>query len=264
LESVPNPYSTPPGAEGGLPRVSFPAEEDGWLLLTTGTYELLRYEDGSWRSVGYPLPAELGYPKDICFPAVNEGWVAGSNGFAHYKDGAWEFVPGPQVRFLDFTAPNDGWAVSRGDTGRIYHYDGASWTVSYTAQGYTTLGIGFCTPDNGWASLMPNAGGYGFLLRYDNNAWHKVIGPNRYGGLFPCPFTSDEAWFQGYVNQNGKITKTTWHWTTALNVVPTSFGRIKALFAEEEIDREEGIDVPSRYDSGNSNERHRRHGFGNF
>jgi hypothetical protein len=93
---------------------------------------------------------------------------------------------------------------------------------------------------------MPNTGGYGILLRYDNGGWHQVIGPNRYGGLFPCPFPTDEAWFQGLINRSGKVMKTTWHWTTAPNVAPASLGRIKAFFAEEEIDDEEGINVPAK------------------
>ena len=236
LEPIPNPYSSPPGAKGGGPRVSFPAEEDGWLLLTSGTYELLRYENGSWRSLGYPLPTEIGYPRDICFPTVDEGWVCGSNGFAHYKDGTWEFVAGPRVEGLDFTAPDDGWAASRGDTGQIYHCDGASWSVSYSAPGYYVNGIGFHDRNNGWALLS----GYGvesLWIKYGAAGWHKIIPPNGNSGYFPTPF-SDEAWFEGFIRENGKMVKTTWHWTTAPNVVPASFGRIKAMFAEEEEDDE--------------------------
>jgi hypothetical protein len=226
LEHVPNPYSSPPGAEGGLPRVSFPAEEDGWMLLTTGTYELLRYEGGAWRSVGYPLPAELGYPKDICFPAVNEGWVSGSNGFAHYEDGAWEFVPGPQIRDLDFTAPDDGWGRYGAN---IYHYDGAAWTVSYSAPGYTASGVDFYDRNNGWATYWLSSGKDPVVIKYDNGTWHKVIPPNRYGCGTPVTLSSGLVWFHGYSSAPQPLL-TTWRWTTAPNVVPTSFGRIKTLF----------------------------------
>jgi len=244
LEEVPNPYSSPPGAEGGRPRVSFGGEEDGWLLLTSGTYELLRYEDGYWRSVGYPLPAALGYPNDICFPTADEGWVSGSNGFAHYKDGKWEFVPGPRLDGLDFTARDDGWAISY-EGGNIYHYDGSSWSVSYSVPGYTALGVGFRDRNNGWGSIMPTQGGYGVVLRYDNKGWHKVVGPNRYGVLFPCPFSLTEAWFIGLKYEKEEYFYTSWHWTTAPNVKPASFGRIKAMFATEEEDDEEGVNIPA-------------------
>ena len=245
LEPVPNPYSSPPGAKGGGPRVSFPAEEDGWLLLTSGTYELLRYENGSWRSLGYPLPTEIGYPRDICFPTVDEGWVCGSNGFAHYKNGAWEFVPGPGVRDLDFTAPDDGWAMSSGRPGKIYHYNGSSWSVSYSAPGYIAYGMGFSDRYNGWA-VFSHYTYEGYLwMKFDDGGWHKIIPPNGHPGYFPCPLSRGLAWFTGYRDSKPYPIPTSWRWTTAPNVRPASFGRIKAMFATEEADNEEGIDVPA-------------------
>ena len=242
LEEVPNPYSSPPGAEGGRPRVSFGAEEDGWLLLSGTPDELLRYEDGYWRSVGDPLPAALGGAIDICFPTADEGWVSGANGFAHYKDGGWEFVPGPAVDELDFTARDDGWAISHYGP-NVYHYKGSSWSVSYSAARYYVNGLGFHDRNNGWAILS----GYGvesLWLKYDNAGWHKIIPPNGQSGYFPTPF-NNEAWFEGFKFEKGKIVKTSWHWTTAPNVKPASFGRIKAMFATEEEDDEEGINIPA-------------------
>ena len=247
LVPIPNPYSSPPGAKGGGARVSFPAEEDGWLLLTSGTYELLRYENGSWRSLGYPLPTEIGYPRDICFPTVDEGWVCGSNGFAHYKDGTWEFVPGPRVKRLDFTARDDGWATSHGGA-NIYHYNGSSWSTSYSAPGYKVSYISFCDRGNGWATYWYNSSKGTIVVKYDNGSWHKVIPPNRYGCGTPVTLSSGLAWFHGY-SSAAKPQLTTWRWTTAPSVRAASFGRIKAMFATEEEDDEEGIDVPASADS---------------
>ncbi len=228
LEFVPNPYSSPPGApRSSTPRVSFATEEDGWLLLKGTPPEILRYEDGYWRSIGNPLPAALGWTIDICFPTAGEGWVSGQNGFAHYQDGKWEFVPGPRVKGLDFTARDDGWAISH-DGPNIYHFNGSSWSISYSAPGYYVNGLGFYDRNNGWAILS----GYGVesrWLKYDNAGWHKIIPPNGQSGYFPTPF-SGEAWFQGFKIERNKTIKTTWHWTTAPNVKPASFGRIKAMF----------------------------------
>jgi hypothetical protein len=242
LEEVPNPYSSPPGAEGSMPRVSFGAEEDGWLLLSSRD-ELLRYEDGYWRSVGNPLPTALGYARDICFPTANEGWVCGSNGFAHYKDGKWEFVPGPAVDELDFTARDDGWAVSRNGA-NVYHYNGSSWSVSYSAPGYEVSYVSFCDRGNGWATYWYNSEKGTILVKYDNGNWHRVILPNKYGCGTPCVLSAELAWFHGY-SSAAKPQLTTWRWTTAPNVRPASFGRIKAMFATEEEDDEEGINIPA-------------------
>ena len=227
-DEVENPYSKPPGYEGLGGPMSVAAEEDVWFLFSKPN-RILRYKDGKWEFKPYDLPAALGYVYDLCFVSADEAWASGTGGFAHYKNGEWRYVPGPPASGPEFTAPNDGWA-NYYEAGQVLHYDGSSWSVSFSCPGYKTDSIGFYDRNNGWAAFGKYEVG-ARLFKFESGKWGEVRLPNKYGVCEPTPLSPTEAWFVGseYEPPRGYITYF-YHWHTEPNVKPTSLGKIKTLF----------------------------------
>jgi hypothetical protein len=224
-DEVENPYSKPPGYEGTPVAMSVAAEEDVWFIFD-GPYRILRYKEGVWEIKPYDLPAELGTPYNLFFVSAEEAWASGKNGFAHYKNGEWRYVPGPPASGLEFTAPDDGWATYY-EAGQILHYNGTSWNVSFTIPGRRAFWISFYDRNNGWADLYKSeAKPVHRIFKYESGAWREVTPPGEYGIWMPCSVSPNEAWFLG--SEDNKYI--TWHWYTEPNVEPTSLGKIKTLF----------------------------------
>ncbi len=224
-DKIENPYSQPPGYEGGFSSLSVAGEEDVWCLFRDPV-RFLRYKKGVWEEIPDPFPRELQKPSGVCFVNENEGWVCGSNGQGHYVNGRWEFVPGPAIYNLDFNAADDGWGTGPGG---VYHYDGSSWRVAFTVPGYSAHAISFCDRNNGWARFT--TGEKGKLFKLGFGKWHEVLPPKETPPDFPCSVSPSEAWFLGSEYEPGKgYVNYSYHWYTEPNVKPTSLGKIKTLF----------------------------------
>jgi hypothetical protein len=221
-EKTPNPYQTGnfPGARVAI---SVAGLEDVWIL-NHEVKGFLHYKGGVWEELRDVLPAELGEAREVCFVNENDGWVSGENGFAHYANGKWEFVPGPYIYNLDFTAPDDGWGTRPGG---VYHYNGSSWRLTFTVPGYTAYDVSFCDRNNGWALFVKASDeDRGRVMKYEFGSWRVVKRPDEYGFTNPCSVSANQAWFVGYANNHYY----TWHWYTEPNVEPTSLGKIKNIF----------------------------------
>ncbi len=226
-DEVENPYSKPPGYEGTPVGMSVAAAEDVWCLFRDPV-RFLRYKKGVWVEIPDPFPRQLQKPSGVCFVNENEGWVSGSNGQGHYVNGRWEFVPGPAIYRLEFTAPDDGWGTGRGG---VYHYDGSSWRISLNyPPGYYAEAISFYDRNIGWACLSSGSGpARGF--KYESGVWHEIALPKTRGFFKASSVSDSAAWFLGevYVPGKGNVTYS-YLWYTEPNVKPTSLGKIKTIF----------------------------------
>jgi len=227
-DTIENPYSQPPGYEGGFSSLSVAGEEDVWCLFRDPV-RFLRYKKGVWEEIPDPFPRELQKPSGVCFVNENEGWVCGSNGQGHYVNGRWEFVPGPAIYRLEFTAPDDGGGTGPG--GDIYHYGGSNWHISLTCPaGYYAEAISFYDRNNGWACFY-KAGGPGRIFKYESGVWREAKPPTNRGFSEASAVSPSDAWFLGSEYEPGKgYVRYSYHWYTEPNVKPTSLGRVKAIF----------------------------------
>jgi hypothetical protein len=227
-EKTSNPYQTG-NYPGDYAAVSVAAVEDVWVL-NRDVNGFLHYKDGVWEELRNVLPAELGVPREVCFVNENDGWVSGSGGFAHYVNGEWKYVPGRYAYRLDFTAPDDGWAVDYIGAGAVLHCNGSSWQVAAYVPGYSAYDVSFCDRNNGWALF--NASGKPIrLFKYNSGIWREVKPPDDNSIGYPCSLSALEARFLGsrFVKSQSRE-RYTWHWDTEPNVEPTSLGHIKAIF----------------------------------
>jgi hypothetical protein len=225
-EYVSNPYEQGPFSGTGSPSVA--AVEDVWFLYSA-INGFIHYQDGLWEELGNVFPSELGSALSVDFVNENDGWVSGENGFAHYENGSWRFVPGPGgCTGIQFTAPDDGWA-SNYDAGTVYHFNGSSWSRSFTLSGYKVFWASFYDRSNGWADFYKSGAKPAHrIFKYESGTWREVKPPDEYGVWMPCSASPTDAWFLGRVD--GLDSYTSWHWYTEPAVKPASLGRIKAIF----------------------------------
>jgi hypothetical protein len=224
-EKTSNPYQTG-NYPGDYAAVSVAAVEDVWIL-NRDVKGFLHYKDGVWEELRNVLPAELGVAREVFFVNENDGWVSGSGGFAHYVNGEWKYVPGRYAHRLDFTAPDDGWAVDHIGGGAVLHYNGSSWQVAAYVPGYKAYDVSFFDRNNGWADFYKSGAKPAHrIFKYESALWREVNPPGEYGVWIPCSASATDAWFLG--SEDNKYI--TWHWYTEPNVEPTSLGRIKAIF----------------------------------
>lgn len=226
-EKTSNPYQAGnfPGAKVAI---SVAALEDVWIL-NHEVKGFLHYKDGVWEELPNVLPAELGEAREVCFANENDGWVSGVNGFAHYVNGKWEYVPGRYAYHLDFTAPDDGWAVDYFGAGAVLHCDGSRWYVAAYVPGYTAYDVSFCDRKNGWADFYKPLGPPPHrIFKFESGVLRELKPPDEYGVWMPFSVSATDAWFLG--KATGLDGYTSWHWYTEPSVEPTSLGRIKTIF----------------------------------
>jgi hypothetical protein len=221
-EKTSNPYQTG-NFPGGRVAISVAALEDVWIL-NHEVKGFLHYKGGVWEELRDVLPAELGEAREVCFVNENDGWVSGENGFAHYANGEWKYIPGRYAHRLDFTAPDDGWGACSG-TGQVLHYNGSSWTVSLSISGWEPYWVSFFDRSNGWA-VYGNGKDPMRLFKFGPVTWREVEPPDKDGVGTPCSVSRTEGWFTSI--EKGKYIA--WRWYTEPSVKPASLGEIKTLF----------------------------------
>jgi hypothetical protein len=124
---------------------------------------------GSWAPVS--VPVTVGHYALTCLNP-SDCWIANGrqvyttdppsttqSPLMRWNGAQWSIVPGsPLASGVDFAAPDDGWAVwgecerfyMRWCRGRIYRWDGASWTVITDTARYALVSVTAVAPDDVW------------------------------------------------------------------------------------------------------------------
>lgn len=157
------------------------------------------WDYGPWDYYCY----ETGLFSCIFMISANDGWACdGLNSIYRFNGSEWVLnksfegiAPVTYMNDLDFSAPDDGWAVGASmypDTGYIFHYDGRDWEDVTPFHIRWLAAVEALAPDDVWV-----AGGYGDVFHYDGSSWEQIPFPpsNELAGLhFPAP---DDGWAVG-------------------------------------------------------------------
>jgi hypothetical protein len=153
------------------------------LFSSTGQLTLVLHYDGtSWtrslntENIGITLAAGWAASPSTAFAA---GVGCKNPPAVRYANGTWSGMDTCEQSSLAIssvwgTAPNDVWAVGSGAQARIsdphlawvYHFDGSSWTVSYTDSQVDLLAVGTRSPDDVIA-----VGRRGRIVRHSGSQW---------------------------------------------------------------------------------------------
>jgi hypothetical protein len=210
-------HESPSPAAGIIRAVSMVSANEGWAVGGNGT--ILHYNGSSWSEVDSPTSDAL-FGVDMV--SANEGWAVGDQAILRYNGDSWLYFNNPlscQLRSVDMVSADEGWVagITYSYSGRIMHYDGSSWTTSYTTSrslndidmvdASTGWAVGYVYPypqhDNvyryngsqwsrfgsgipyavfeGVSMISPQegfiVGGNGIILRYDGNTWNSMPNP---------------------------------------------------------------------------------------
>lgn len=152
-------------------------------------------------------------------------------------DPDWQVVASPNkavsyrtyLRATDGEAPYDMWAVGYADTGGvsqaiIEHWDGTSWSLAYSPQGYVSsalYGVTALATNDVWAVGYSRTTAAGvaertFILHWDGSAWTNVASPNiGNGGNFLRSVHSiyaNNVWAVGYYASGSTFWTLTLRW----------------------------------------------------
>ncbi len=207
--------------------------------------------------------------RDIWF--AGEFYGGGGKVIVNYYRGTWTFYDDPSpygMYYLHLFSHTNGWGFG---LNQIYRFDGQSWNTWVEWPEFENIKpCAFKSPTNVWIIGYPNDGSSDIVLHYDGGAWREVfkpggdkyvgdvsmldkyngwavgsekVGSEHYGRTWQCV---NGAWLdrvcpvEETVREIEVISKTeAWaltsdkilHYTTASNITPASFGRIKAVYA---------------------------------
>jgi hypothetical protein len=174
------------------------ATPDGRAWAVGWGATILRRDGGVWAIVASPVTVDLDH---VWGRAHDDVWAVGDDGIVLHFDGlAWSVAldrMAGRLRGVWGRAADDVWVVGAGQepdgdrASLLLHWDGASWTESYTCQAEgnrfaaggwsaqlddiwgSTAGplwaAGHCQPG---ASFIP----FGHLVRHDEYGWQELIG----------------------------------------------------------------------------------------
>ncbi len=160
-----------------------------------------------FRLPGWERQAWEGYVTDIYFSGPSDGWVCTKGGYIYHFDGTdwvisayFEAVyDNPEgkryfeIYDLDFSTPDDGWAVARASDyphkSGIFHFDGETWSdvTPEIAGNYGMYSVCAVAPDDVWFGA---AGG--ILVHYDGDSYQ----------VYPETFGGNKIWAIQFVDEN--------------------------------------------------------------
>jgi photosystem II stability/assembly factor-like uncharacterized protein len=194
----------PPVTNIDLRDVHMVSSTDGWAVggsLSENTRVVLRYNGTDWSVVSTGIE---GVAVDVFMLSATNGyiltWVGTQGGRIYHYDGAnWTLE-----HFTDAT-PNRVSAVSANDVwvaglGKIYHWDGTQWSTAYVHPTLRNLfAIQMVSPTEGWATGAGSTkGGNGTILHYLNGTWSEYTPSPAPQTLYDCYFrTPTDGWAVG-------------------------------------------------------------------
>jgi photosystem II stability/assembly factor-like uncharacterized protein len=134
---------------------------------------------GMWEPVTMPRGSVY---RTASFSSPDEGWAFGGYDPAYWNGQAWvERQSLPELRLVTsvkFLSADNGWAV--GDRSVILHWDGERWTrvTAPTMEDDILEGVGFASPDLGWAVGVADFGQPGadhdLMLEWNGTEWIRL------------------------------------------------------------------------------------------
>jgi len=177
---------------------------DGWAVganFPESTGVVLRYNGTSWSVVETGIQGAL---VDVFMLSATEGYIlarVGTQGGRIYRyDGvSWTLAHVTDVTPNEASgvAPNDVWVAG---LGKIYHWDGAQWTTAYTHPTARNLfAIQMLSSTEGWiVGAGSTQTGNGTILRYLNGTWSEYSPSPAPQTLYDTHFrTSTDGWAIG-------------------------------------------------------------------
>jgi hypothetical protein len=212
-----------------------------------GPIRVYRWNGETWSAEG-PYH-EWGHFSKIEFYDSGHGFLVGQF-FQHhrYVGGVWSplVVPDYETFYgLDVVGAAEFWAAGTKmdpwqgpNLGKIAHYRGGSWQIYNFPEMRKFESVSMADDEFGWAVGTNRDWVSNIIYKWDGEKWHRVV-CRAPGEIWDVETLSrDDAWACGSC---GYLLR----YQTGPEVRPTSLGRIKALFAEEEADREKRINVPA-------------------
>ncbi|MBF6613144.1 MAG: S-layer homology domain-containing protein [Chloroflexi bacterium] len=185
---------------------------DGWAVGDGGT--LLHYNGTAWSPSSSISTTDT--LVDVFMLSPTNGYIVGWNNNAggdvfHYNGITWrlEFNSTVTLNRVDATGPNDVWVSG---LARIYHWNGAQWTLSYTqSSGENIFAIQMVSTTEGWAT-----GALGLTLHYLNGTWSaytpRPVSNTLYDLFFRLP---DDGWSIGFTSTTYIVRYDGAQWTRA-------------------------------------------------
>jgi hypothetical protein len=245
IVSNPNPYTTQ-----DLYGIAAVSANDIWVVGRYGFTPygaLIEHWNGTqWSEVDNPATGAL---YGVTALAGNNVWAVGDAQILHWNGTSWSVVPSPQstsysgyLRAVAAVSASDIWAVGYVEVSSgegytyaplIEHWDGTSWTVSYSAtpsfpnnNTLTLAGVTALAATSVWA-----VGGYAgssFIEQWNGTQWTAVSNPNvsssanRFEAATALPATGD-VWAVGeYFSATTSSYRTLVEQSPANTVAPTA------------------------------------------
>ena len=131
-----------------------------------------------------------------------EVFAVGNEGTCYYNDGMeWRRISGvlgnTSVRFWAFSEDNIYAVTSAGSAyypGKVFHYDGASWSCFYTADEGISLTDIWCASEMDIFVGGLDYSSEGVMLHYDGVAWTETRYPNSYHFIDVCGSSATDVY----------------------------------------------------------------------
>jgi hypothetical protein len=215
--------------------VALSGYENIWFAGTTydsGDEVVGNYYRGTWTFYEDPSPTQLDY---LHFFSRFDGWGFSGNRIYRFDSQGWylwlELPAWKSLKPCAFKSSTNVWAVGYpADAAHlgnaVLHYDGAAWREVFApGENKYVYDVAMRNNSNGWAVGAEKVGTtyYGRTWQCVNGVWIERVCPVEESLREVEVVSKIQAW----ALTSGKIL----HYQTGSNITPTSFGRIKTLFA---------------------------------
>jgi hypothetical protein len=194
---------------------------------------IVNYYRGKWTYYADPSPYGMKY---LHLFSHTNGWGFDGNRIYRFNGQSWtlwlELGAFQSIKPCAFKSQTNVWAVGYyADKSRngnvVLHYDGAAWEEVFApGENKYVYDVSMYNNNNGWAVGGEKVGSqtYGRTWQCVNGVWLERVCPVEKSVYEVEVVSKTEAW----ALSSGKIL----HYQTESNITPTSFGRIKTLFAQ--------------------------------
>lgn len=192
---------------------------------------IANYHSGRWHIYDDPSSSYIG---KLHFFSRNDGWAfAHGSSIYRFNGSQWYSVGAGPTSYSfcgkDFRSPAEIWAngATEAFSSRIYRYDGASWTRVFTpGASLSVADVAMWDSRNGWAVGMfyQSPTRYGRIWRCRDGNWVEYNCPASSSVYAVEVASATEAW--------ALSSRTLLRHLPEPGIATTSFGRIKALYAE--------------------------------
>ena len=190
-------HVVPPVTNAILHDVHMVSSTLGWAVGDAGT--VLQYDGANWHKVSISTTDDL---IDVFMLTPTNGYIVGrgqSGGqIFHYNGTSWplEYSAPSELTRLNASSATNVWSVGLNIS---VHWDGAQWTVVPLPVQRQLFAVQVLADNDVWATgQYEPVSNSGLILHYTNGQWTQVFSPSPQS-LFDCFFTApNDGWTVGY------------------------------------------------------------------